>query len=257
MLSTIMSERVADAAVGRLHRPLRDLAAAARDRVHHSLRDALAAGGAPIRIIAETKQASPSAGLLQPEYDPAANARAYAEGGACGISVLTEPRHFLGRVEDLEAVRAAVDLPVLRKDFVGDVYQIAEAAAWGADAVLLIVAALERALLRDLHAAARHYGLDVLAEAHTVEEVEVALALDGAIVGVNSRNLRTLRTDLRVAEELGRAIPPDRLAVAESGIRTRAEILRLSACGYRGFLIGETLLRGGHPAENLRELLMA
>jgi indole-3-glycerol phosphate synthase len=253
VLDSIMKERQADAVADRRRVPLRALEEAARGRCHHDLRKALAAGTGA-RVIAEVKKASPSAGVLQPDYHPERTALLYAESGACAISVLTEPRHFLGSEEHLRSVRAAVDLPVLRKDFVSVPYQVIEAAAWGADVVLLIVAALGPGQMSELYAAAREHGLDVLAEAHTGREVEAALELPDAVIGVNSRDLKTLKTDLAVALGLGTAIPAGRLSVAESGIRTRGDVERLLAAGYRGFLIGESLLREGDPAAKLREL---
>lgn len=255
VLEAIMKERAADAAAARRRVPPAALEEAARGRSHRSLRAALEVGGATARVIAEVKKASPSAGLLQPDYHPERTARLYAGAGACAVSVLTEPRHFLGSEAHLRAVRAAVDVPILRKDFVSDPYQVLEAAAWGADVVLLIVAALGAGQMGELHAAACEQGLDVLAEAHTGREVEAALELPGAVIGVNSRDLKTLKTDLAVALDLGSAIPRERLAVAESGIRSRADVERLLAAGYRGFLIGESLLREGDPAAKLRELL--
>ena len=205
-------------------------------------------------IIAEVKKASPSAGILRAAYDPAGLAVQYARGGAAAISVLTEPRYFLGNDLDLKRVRAAVRLPVLRKDFISTPYQILETRVWGADVVLLIVAALSRGRLRELYELARAIGLDVLAEAHSREELERALALPGAIIGINSRNLRTLRTDLNVARNLAQYIPANRAAVAESGIKTRRDIRGLLARGYKGFLIGESILRAGNVAAKLRRL---
>jgi indole-3-glycerol phosphate synthase len=201
------------------------------------------------------KKASPSAGLLRPDYRPAEIGALYEERGAAGISILTEPRHFLGTPEHVQQVRAVVDLPILRKDFMCDAYQVWEAAAWGADVILLIVAALDAAELTDLHAVAQEAGLDVLVESHTAAEVELALALDDAIIGVNSRNLKTLKTDLQVAVDLAPVMPPDRICVAESGIKTRADIEMLLDVGYNGFLIGEALMSEGDPAAKLGELL--
>ena len=254
ILETIMAERLADAKADQRDVPPADLKAQAAARRHHSLAARLAAGGGPC-IIAEMKKASPSAGVLSWDYRPADIARAYQRGGAGGLSVLTEPRHFLGAAAHLREARAAVDLPILRKDFIGDPYQVAEAAAWGADVVLLIVAALARESLLALHDAAKEYGLEVLAEAHTEDEAATALSLEGAIIGVNSRDLKTLKTDLAVARRLARMIPRDRLSVAESGIRTAADIAALRSCGYKGFLIGETLMRDGKPGARLAELL--
>jgi indole-3-glycerol phosphate synthase len=254
VLESIMAERLADAREARRGQPLEELKRRSAARTHHSLADSLGAGGGS-RIIAEVKRASPSAGILCPGYRPEAIAACYEKAGAAGVSVLTEPRHFQGRLEHLEAVREAVALPVLRKDFTGDVYQVWEAAAWGADVVLLIVAALDRGTLEELYATAVGCGLDVLVETHTREELEAALALDRAIVGVNSRNLKTLKTDLGAARELARHIPANRLSVAESGIRERADIEELEALGYSGFLVGETLMRAEDPAAALQRLM--
>jgi indole-3-glycerol phosphate synthase len=254
ILRSIVEERRRDVQDARARIPeerLRAQAAARRD--HRSLAAALRAGTGT-RIIAEMKRASPSAGTLREDYHPADIARRYAGAGACALSVLTEPRHFRGDPEDLRAARAAADLPVLRKDFLCDPYQVWEAAAWGADAVLLIVAAVAPDSMAVLYREALAGGLDVLAEAHTEDEVGAALRLDRAIVGVNSRDLRTLKTDLAVARRLAGLIPDDRLCVAESGIRTRADVVALEACGYDGFLVGETLLRAGDPPARLREL---
>lgn len=253
VLRQIMDERRADVQAARRLRPESALRAEAAARSHHSLEARLRAGTST-RILAEVKKASPSAGLLRPDYVPGAIAADYAAAGAIGISVLTEPRHFLGEEAHLREVRRAVSLPVLRKDFVCDPYQVLEAAAWGADVVLLIVAALEAGLLRDLYAQAIDLGLEVLVEAHTADEVTAALALPAAILGVNSRNLKTLVTDLGVAEDLARQIPEDRLCIAESGIKTRADIVRLESCGYDGFLVGETLLKNAAPGAALQTL---
>ena len=253
VLEKIMAERAADVAEARRSVPSEALRERAAGRVHHSLRAALQRTG-ETRIVAEMKKASPSAGLLRPDYDPVQIGRVYAVQGAAGLSILTEPRHFLGSGEHLTAVRAAVDLPILRKDFVSDPYQVLEAAAWGADVVLLIVAALAPSQLRELYGAAVALGLEVLAEAHSEGELTQALLLDDAIIGINSRNLKTLRTDLAVARELATLIPPERLSVAESGISSRSEILDLEQRGYTGFLIGEALLASGDAGAKLREL---
>lgn len=206
-------------------------------------------------IIAEVKKASPSAGRLRESYDPARMAGIFEQAGATGISVLTEPRHFLGRDEDLRQVRQAVNLPILRKDFVADPYQVFETRALGADVILLIVAGLENTLLKELYSTALNIGLDVIAEVHTPEELDRVLPLNQAIIGVNSRDLNTLRTDLAKARELAPIIPTDRLAIAESGIKDRRDIEDLQARGYRGFLIGETLMKSGDVAATLRALL--
>lgn len=217
---------------------------------------AAARAGIPV-VIAETKKASPSAGVLCADYDPAATARRYEEAGASAISVLTEPRHFLGRGEDLALVREAVSLPLLCKDFMVDPLQMTFAAAWGADVVLLIAALLTDAEMREMSDRAADFGLEVLCEAHTPEEVDRCLKLEGVMIGVNSRDLKTLKTDLAVARDLAERIPAERMTVAESGIRTAAEVRDLMGRGYRGFLIGESLLRGGDPGKALSRIFEA
>jgi len=254
ILQRILRERESDVAVAKQRVPVAELKQSIQGRVHHSLRESLSKRDGT-RIIAEMKKASPSAGLLRSAYRPVEIARQYKEAGAAALSVLTEPRHFKGSGSDLRDVRRAVELPILRKDFLCDVYQVHEAAAWGADVILLIVAALEEDLLATLYREAVVCGLEVLVEAHTAEELDRALALEDAIVGVNSRNLKTLRTDLSVAESLAARIPRDRLAVAESGIRSRADVEMLQDAGYSGFLVGEALMRGGAPEAKLRELI--
>jgi indole-3-glycerol phosphate synthase len=256
ILKRITEQRRADAAELAGSVPIEELKARAASRVHHSLRHRLEGRFSP-RIIAETKKASPSAGVLIRDYDPAKIAHDYSSAGACGISVLTEPRHFCGDLEHLRSVRKKTDLPLLRKDFLCTRYHVAEAAAWGADAVLLIVASLGEEELRGLYQDALELGLDVLVEAHTPEEVETALSLDEAIIGINSRNLKTLKTDLKVARSLTELIPSDRLSVAESGIRTANDVRSLEALGYNGFLIGESFLRTGDPGKALAGLMKA
>jgi len=253
VLAAIVSERRADADAARRDVAESELRREAAARPRRSLGARLR--GAERSVIAEVKKASPSAGLLRADYCPAGLARRYEAAGAAAISVLTEPRHFLGSESHLREVRAAVELPVLRKDFLCDPYQVWEAAAWGADAVLLIVAALDPGELGAMYRAALEAGLDVLAEAHTEADLDRALGLEQAIVGVNSRDLKTLRTDLAVALRLAARIPRGRLAVAESGIRSRDDVQALAGAGYRGFLIGETLLRDEDPGAALARLL--
>jgi indole-3-glycerol phosphate synthase len=206
------------------------------------------------RIIAECKRRSPSRGILRHEYDPASHAAAYAAAGAAAISVLTEPTFFDGAPEHLAAVRRAVTVPLLRKDFIVTDYQVHEAAALGADAVLLIVAALDDEELQRLHALAGSVGLAALVEVHDEPELVRAIDAGARIVGVNSRNLRTLQVDLDVLERLASAIPSALTAVAESGIRARADIDRLSALGYDAFLVGERLITQPDPGAALRSL---
>lgn len=219
-----------------------------------AFRNALTSGIVP-RIIAECKRRSPSRGVLREAYDPAAIAASYEEAGAAAISVLTEPTFFDGDLDHLRAVRAAVGVPILRKDFVVTAYQIAEAADAGADAVLLIVAALDDAALRALMRAAAEYGLDALVEAHDEREIDRALAAGARIIGVNSRNLHTLEVDPGVPAALAARIPEEVIAVAESGIRDAAAIAALGAAGYRACLIGERLMASDDPGQALRALI--
>lgn len=203
------------------------------------------AGGAG--LIAEFKRASPSRGAISAAADPAEVARAYAAAGACCLSVLTEEAHFGGADADLMTACAAVALPVLRKDFTLDPYQVVEARAIGADAVLLIMAALGDAQAAELEAAARELGLDVLLEVHDEVELDRALRLRSSLIGINNRDLRSLAVDLAVTVRLAPRVPRDRLAVGESGIALAADVARLRAAGARGFLVGESLMR--RPAD--------
>ena len=218
-----------------------------------SFREALSVSAAP-RVIAECKRRSPSKGILRREYAPAAHAAAYAQAGAAAISVLTEPTFFDGSLEHLEQVRAAVDVPLLRKDFIVTKYQLLEAVASGADAVLLIVGALNDDELHELIDTASELGLAALVEVHDRDELVRALDAGVEIIGVNSRNLRTLTVDPSVLEELGGLMPQGVIAVAESGIRTPADIARLSAAGYSAFLVGERLIAEPDPGAALRAL---
>lgn len=211
--------------------------------------------GGGIALIAEVKRRSPSKGDLRPDLDPAALAGAYRAGGATAVSVLTEPLHFGGSPEDLQKVRAAVDLPVLRKDFVTIPYQVWEARAWGADAVLLIVAALDAPLLADLLAEADAAGLDALVEVHTREEAAVAAAAGAGLIGVNARDLATLAVDLRRFAMVREALPSGATLVAESGIRTLADVEAVAAAGAHAVLVGEALVLAPDPEAAAAELL--
>ena len=254
ILEQIMAGRRDDVESAKQNVAVETLRSAAAARTHHSLiRQLQEVSGT--RVIAEVKKASPSAGLLREDYDPAGLAREYEAYGAVGISVLTEPRHFMGHEEHLRQVRSNVSLPILRKDFICDVYQVYEAAAWGADVVLLIIAALDADILNDLYETAMACQLEVLAEAHNGAELEQALSMEKAIIGVNSRDLRTLQTNLSVARELAENIPSERISIAESGIKTRADIEDLENHGYNGFLVGESLLKGANPGQGLEMLL--
>ena len=224
-------------------------AAAPRDR-----RDFAAALRAPgVRIIAEIKRASPSQGDIAPGLDPAAVARAYAAGGAAALSVLTEPAFFKGSPADLRTARASVSIPVLRKDFIIDSYQLYESAALGADAVLLIVRILPDPLLADLHAMARDLGLAVLTEVFDAEDARRANAVGATLVGINNRNLASFDTDVSRAASLAALIRPEAVVIALSGIATADDIRRNLAAGITRFLVGETLVRAPDPETQLRE----
>jgi indole-3-glycerol phosphate synthase len=208
-----------------------------------------------VNVIAECKRRSPSKGVLKADYDPSAIARSYDRGGAAAISVLTEPAFFDGHLDHLMAVRRVTELPVLRKDFIVDRYQILEARAAGADAVLLIVAALTPATLKELHHAATQAGLDVLVEIHDLFELAIALEAGASIVGVNNRNLRTLAVDTEVSRQAIERIPNDVIAVAESGLKTSSDLRDLKIAGYDAFLIGERFMATEDPGQSLAELL--
>jgi indole-3-glycerol phosphate synthase len=214
----------------------------------------LAAGGTP-RIIAECKRRSPSRGVLRPAYDPVTIAQDYEAAGAAAISVLTEPTFFDGSLDHLRAVRSAVRIPLLRKDFVVSEYQLFEARAAGADAVLLIVAAAEPAEFARLHRRALDLGLDVLVEVHTLDELGVAVDRGARIIGVNNRNLRSLEVDVSVSDAVMARMPRDVVAVSESGLKNAADVVRLQSVGYHAFLIGEWFMTAEHPGAALRTLI--
>ena len=210
-----------------------------------------------VNIIAECKRRSPSKGVLRGDYDPVAIARGYADAGAAAISVLTEPTFFDGSLAHLAAVRAAVDVPLLRKDFIVSEYQLYEARAAGADAVLLIVAALSAPELKALHDRATELGLDVLVEVHDEGELQRALDAGARIVGVNNRNLRTLTVDIHASEAVIGRMPAGVIAVSESGLRAADDLARLQQLGYHAFLIGERFMSAADPGAALRELMAA
>jgi indole-3-glycerol phosphate synthase len=211
--------------------------------------------GPKLAVIAEMKQRTPSMGVLSEDYRPADLAHAYAEGGAAAISVLTHMAGFGGRVEHLRAVRAASSLPILRKDFVTDPYEVAEARACGADAVLLIVAALEPDQLRNLIALTRSRGMAELVEVHDERETTAALEAGATLIGINHRDLRTFEVDLGLTERLRKLIAPEVVVVAESGIRSAADAKRMREAGADAILVGELLMRSADPAANVRELI--
>jgi indole-3-glycerol phosphate synthase len=208
-----------------------------------------------LNVIGECKRRSPSRGVLRQRYDAAAIAAVYEGAGAAAISVLTEPTFFDGSLEHLRAVSSRVAIPVLRKDFVVDEYQIAEAAANGADAVLLIAAVLSDRALKDLRDAANDFGLDALVEVHDELELDRAVAVGADLVGVNNRNLRTLAVDPQVSARLIDRIPRDVTAVAESGLTSANELVAMRDAGYRAFLVGERLMTSQDPGRTLRVLI--
>jgi indole-3-glycerol phosphate synthase len=257
LLEQICADKKAYVAQEKLHKPLEELhrealrQPAARG-FNRALRDRDDQGQAG--FIAEIKKASPSAGLIRPDFSPATIARQYADAGAACLSVLTDAPYFQGSNADLIEARAACDLPVLRKDFMVDVWQVAEARAMGADCILLIMAALEDATAMELHKAAVGYGMDVLIEVHDAQELTRALKLPSRLIGVNNRNLKTLKIDLHAGGELLRSIPVERFSISESGIGTPEDVKQMRGLGARGFLVGESLLKQPEPGAALRIL---
>jgi indole-3-glycerol phosphate synthase len=257
-LTEIMALKRARLERAKRERPEDELRARAedvrRDSQEHALRLALNNGG-HLNVIAEFKRASPSKGIIRADADPQLIAREYEAGGAAALSVLTEEDRFRGSLADLAAVRAAAKIPVLRKDFIFDEYQLYEAAAAGADALLLIVAALDDDTLRHLRRVTEdELRMDALVEVHTKDELRRAEATGATLVGVNNRDLHSFKVSLDVSIELAQAASPNMTLVAESGLKSAADLRHLRALGYGGFLVGESLMRAEHPGRALREL---
>jgi indole-3-glycerol phosphate synthase len=258
VLDRINADKRALVAARKAARPLAEVEEAARaaDPTRgfiNALRGAVASGR--YGLIAEIKKASPSKGLIRADFDPPALAQAYRDGGATCLSVLTDEPYFQGKDAYLVAARAAVALPVLRKDFMVDPYQIVEARALGADAILIIMASLSDAQAAEIEDAAIGQGLDVLVEVHNRAELDRALALKTPLLGVNNRNLKTLAVDIATTEELAAHVPADRMLVAESGLYSPADLARMAAVGARCFLVGESLMRQADVAAATRALL--
>ncbi len=219
---------------------------------YESIRSRVAAGEAA--VIAEIKKASPSKGILRENFDPVAIAKSYERNGAACLSVLTDADFFQGSLDDLSAVRKACGLPLLRKDFVIDPYQVYEARVAGADAILLIVAALGDPLMHELASTASNLGLDVLVEVHDAEELDRALRLDTPLIGINNRNLRSFETSLETTLDLLEKIPADRIVITESGIRSAADVKRMRDSYVHAFLVGEAFMRAEDPGQQLEAL---
>jgi indole-3-glycerol phosphate synthase len=261
ILNKILAVKADEVAAAKKHRSLASLRSEvesdreARDGLRGfegSLRGKIAAGRAG--VIAEVKKASPSKGVLRADFKPAHIAESYAEHGAACLSVLTDVQFFQGAPEYLQQARAACEIPVLRKDFLLDLYQVYQARSWGADAILLIVSALDHGLMAEMEACAHELGMDVLVEVHDGDELDAALRLKTRLLGINNRNLRTFETSLQTTLNLLPRIPKDKLVVTESGILNGADVRRMRDADVHAFLVGEAFMRAPDPGVELQRL---